>query len=376
MGINNKDTRFVKIRFGGDLMLGSQVLEKINKHGPTFPFDKIINEKKKSPHIFFVNLECTLSKNNHPPHPHKILLHSDPKIVEGLKKARINIVSLANNHSFDYGLTGFTETKNLLVNTAIKTVGGGMNINEASKSTEIKTNGIHLVFLAYCSKDSGCRHFATETDYGVADIEPKEIHRDIQKAKEYADVVIVSLHWGDEFMDYPNPGQVDMARRFIEKGATIVIGHHAHVFQGYEKHLNGLIIYDLGSFVFGDIIQKGYKFFLRKRKHKEGMMVECAVGKMGLMDLQFIPIYINDNFQVTLAKDLKGEKIRHRFYAQSKRIKTNNYQLFYKKYACKVSLLKSISKVCRIIRKMLHPQNWYRIGSRTIKKCFFSILYR
>ncbi len=356
-------------------MLGSRVLEKINKHGPTFPFDKIINEKI-SYDLFFVNLECTLSENNHPPHPHKILLHSDPKVIEGLKKIAINIVSLANNHSFDYGLTGFTDTKNILRNKAIKPVGGGENIGEASQSTEIYLNGIHLVFLAYCSKDSGCRHFATETEYGVADIKRREVQKDIEKAKQNSDVVIVSLHWGDEFRDYPNPAQVDMARSFIEKGATIVIGHHAHVFQGYEKYLKGLIIYDLGSFVFGDIIQKRYKFFLRKRKHKEGMMVECRVGKMGLMDLQFIPIYINRHFQVTLPKNYKGEKIRTRFFAQSKKIKMNDYQSFYKKYDFKVSLLKGSLRVCQTIRKTIHPRSWYRFGYRTIKKCLFSILYR
>lgn len=365
--MNSENNENLIIRFGGDLMPGSGVLKKIEEHGPTFPFNQIINEKITYD-LFFANLECTLSANTHPPYPNKILLSSDPGIVDGLKKIALNIVSLANNHSFDYGLNGFKNTKKILDKNAIKYTGGGENIDEASQITIIEKKGLRLAFLAHCSKESGCKHFATETDYGVADINTEDVRTNIQKAKKIADIVIVSLHWGEEFRDYPSPEQIEIARSFIENGATIIIGHHAHVFQGYEEYLDGLIIYDLGSFIFGDIAQNRYKFSLKKRKHKEGIIVECNVGKKGLNGFRFIPVYINRSFQATFAKNNDGDKILSRFSAQSQKIVMTDYRSFYNKYIFKVSVIKTIFKAVFFIRKLTSIRSWYRLSRRTIKK--------
>lgn len=365
--MNHTDNKNVIIRFGGDLMPGSGVLEKIKEHGPLYPFNKIINEPITHD-LFFANLECTLSANNHPPYPDKILLSSKPEIVESFKKIALNIVSLANNHTFDYGVKGFINTKKILDKYAINYTGGGENIDKASEMTLIEKKGIRLAFLSYCSKESGCKHFATETDYGVADIETEAVCRNIQKAKSAADIVIVSLHWGEEFRDYPSPAQIKMARHFVEKGATIIIGHHAHVFQGYEEYSGGLIVYDLGSFIFGDIAQNRYKFSLKKRKHKEGIIVECNVGKKGLTGFRFIPVHINQDFQATFVKNNDGEKILSRFFKQSQKLVSKDYRSFYKKYILKMYFLNHSLRLIRLIRKMLNPRSWHSLYRRTIKK--------
>ena len=175
-------------------------------------------------------------------------------MIKGLKETGINIVSLANNHSFDYGLNAFIESKSALERNGIKCVGGGKNKSEASQFTLVEVNGLRFGFLAYCSEDAACEQFASDSSHGVAPVNPKRIHQDIKKAKRIADFVIVALHWGKEFRDYPSPDNVRIARSLVENGATLVVGSHTHVFQGYEKFRNGLIIYDLGSFIFGDIL--------------------------------------------------------------------------------------------------------------------------
>lgn len=358
----------VSIRFAGDLMLGGGVLEKIEKHGPLFPFEKIIDQKINFD-AFFINLECTLAIRDNPPFPERIHLHSNPEIVNGLKKSGINIVSLANNHAFDYGIEGFIDTKKILTNSGIFSVGGGENQKEAAKSTTIDINGLQLSFLGYCSKDTGCLHFASDSKYGVAEVNLDNSLRDVQKAKKNCDILIVSIHWGDEFRDYPDPKNVEIARRLIEHGATIVVGHHAHVFQGYEAYQHGLIIYDLGSFIFGDIVQNGYKFYLKKRKHKEGIIADCLLGKRGLIDFKFNPVYINHNFQATFPRDSTKKKIMESFLKKSERLSENDYESFYEKYIFKVNLVKKLQASIKFVKKLFYPRTWYLFAIKIVKKC-------
>jgi len=363
----DKIEKRVRIGIGGDLMLGGSVLEKIIKNGSLFPFEKVIG-KLPAFDLFFANLECTLSTTGNPPYPSKILLHSDQKAIKGLKAAGINIVSLANNHAFDYGLEGFLSTKKILKKKEIKSVGGGQNLHEASQQRLLELNGIKLSLLGYCSKESGCRHFASNTEYGVADVKATEMHKDIRRAKSISDIVIVSLHWGEEFRDYPAPKNIKIAHDLIRNGANIVVGHHAHVFQGYEHYMNGLIIYDLGSFIFGDIIQKGNQFRLKKRTHKEGIIAECILNKNGLTNFKFIPVYINHNCQATVPQFPIKNRIIDRFYKQSERIKMPNYKTFYIMYYLKVKSIEMIYNFINMLKKLFTLRNWYRLTCRIFNK--------
>jgi poly-gamma-glutamate synthesis protein (capsule biosynthesis protein) len=347
------------LRIVGDIMLGGSVIEKIKENGTSFPFEKLTREMEPSD-IFFGNLECPLFGSNQPPITNKILLQSNPLVIEGIKESGINIVSLANNHSFDYGFEAFRETRSALEKNGIKCVGGGKNIIEASKFTLFEVNGLRFGFLGYCSEEAACKHFASDSLYGVAPVEPERIKKDIKKAKSETDFVIVSLHWGYEFRDYPSPENIRIARDLIENGATLVTGTHTHVFQGYEKYRNGLILYDLGSFIFGDILINKpfkYKFFLKKRKHKEGIIVDCVFNKKRLIDYKFTPLLINLDFQATAPDSRERQKIVNRFEKQSKKISAENYGLFYSGYLLKIKMIKFLVSI-----------------KASLKRCYASLL--
>jgi poly-gamma-glutamate capsule biosynthesis protein CapA/YwtB (metallophosphatase superfamily) len=136
-----------------------------------------------------------------------------------------------------------------------------------------------------------------------------------------------------------------------------VVGSHSHVFQGYDKYKNGLILYDLGSFIFGDIkinTPIKYTYLLKKKKEKEGMMVDCFFNKNDLKKQQFIPTIINSNFQVTIPNGIVKRNIIKRFEKQSKRIKSINYRLFYSNvYLSKIKLKFIIKKFNQHIRMYL-----------------------
>jgi len=357
----------ITLRFAGDIMLGGSVLQKIEEHGPLYPFWNLINQMSSSD-IFFANLECTLAKNGSPPNPDKILLHTTSSVIQGLKKIGINIVSLANNHTFDYGWKIFRETSTQLNQGGINTIGGGENLKEASQINIFNIKGIRLAFLAYCGKSTGCENFADDNRYGVADVNHPQIYRNVADAKKLSDCVIVSIHWGEEFRDYPYQTNINLARDLIDNGATIVVGHHAHVFQGYEKYKSGLIIYDLGSFIFGDINQSSYRFDLRKRKHREGILVNCELSKDGLNHFNFIPTFINNNFQSSIPGLKTRQKIIKRFYTQSHNIIRDDYERFYKVYKYKFLLSRKISYYTNLFRKAIDPVYVMKYLSNLLKK--------
>lgn len=348
--------KHISIRFGGDVMLGGGVLEKINQHGPIYPFENLIARRDRND-LFFCNLECTLATNSNPPHPHRIHLHSTPDTVTGLQQAGINVVSLANNHAFDYGLDGFTRTRELLLKNNITTVGGGFNLQEASQTTTINLHGFTVTFLGFCSRETGCLQFASPSEYGVADPVPTDLMQNVSKANAASDIVIVSLHWGEEFRDYPSPDSVALARKLIDQGATIVVGHHSHVFQGFEYYKHGLILYDLGSVIFGDIISKYYKYFLKKRKHREGILVDCRVSKKGVEDFAFLPTWINQDFQATMPAPSHASRIIRRWKKQSESIDSAHYDTFHERYLRKTRRSLFYTKIFTLAT---NPRHFYR----------------
>jgi len=161
-----------------------------------------------------------------------------------------------------------------------------------------------------------------------------------------------------------------LARKIISNGATIVVGHHAHVFQAYESYMGGLIIYDLGSFIFGNIVQKGYQFKLKKRKHREGIIADCVLDKNGLVDFKFIPVYINKDFQATFPAITGKNGIINRLGMQSNKIKKANYKSFYAKYNLKAKSISVVFNSINFIKKAILPKYWYRFTSKVLGKLF------
>jgi hypothetical protein len=248
-----------------------------------------------------------------------------------LKESGINIVSLANNHAFDYGVDSFRKARAHLEANGISCVGAGENVSEATKPVVLERNGLRFAFLAYCAREASCREFAEDSHPGVALLDLDTIQENIEAAREHSDFVIVSLHFGLEFSDYPTRENVRVARKTIEYGATVVAGSHAHVIQGFEYHRNGLILYDLGSFVSGDIVISSpaeYEYRLRRRKNKQGMMIDCVFGEDGIIGHELIPTYISSDFQATLPDAKERAAIARRFNRQSKLIANNGYLVY------------------------------------------------
>lgn len=236
----------VTLIFAGDIMLADGPGKTIAQGGdPLAPFSAMLNDADYR----IGNLEVPIA-NGGQPHATKIVtFRAEPNTLSVLK-GRFDAVSLANNHSGDYGHEAFGETMQHLANAGIAYFGGGRNLAEAHRPLWIEKNGLKIAVLGY--NEFKPRAFeAGPTWPGVAWSEDDQVIADIRAAKAAgADLVIPFMHWGWEKETRPTERQKTLARKMIDEGAALVVGGHPHVTQGAEIYKGKPIIYSLGNFVF------------------------------------------------------------------------------------------------------------------------------
>jgi poly-gamma-glutamate synthesis protein (capsule biosynthesis protein) len=171
-----------------------------------------------------------------------------PRHARGLFEAGFDVVSLGNNHAMDYGAVGLADTIAALDAAGVLHSGGGADATAARKPVILETKGPTIAFLSYNAVLEAT--FATASSAGVAYADEAAIRADVTAAKQLADIVIVSIHGGVEYQDGPTAEQRRLDRAAIDAGASLLLGHHAHVFQGWERYGSGVIVYGLGNFVF------------------------------------------------------------------------------------------------------------------------------
>ena len=249
---------------------------------------KITDELKKAD-ILFGNLEGPISNKGK-----KVgsiySFRMNPKTVEGLKYAGFDILSLANNHMFDYQRVAFEDTMRILEENGIDYLGAGFSAKEAfsPKITEIRNTKIG--FLAYTNLGPKAWR-ATKGGSGIAWVSEKDIEKikeDIGEAKQKTDVLIISLHSGEEYATNTTPSQISLARAFVDAGADLVVGHHPHIIQEIEKYKDGWIAYSLGNFVF----DQGFS-----EETMEGLLLEVIIEDNKIKELNQKEIKISKSFQ-------------------------------------------------------------------------------
>ena len=271
----------ISIICAGDVMLSRGVLARMRGSSPIYPFEKVIDLLRPAD-ISFVNLECQLASSGRPTPGKEVLFRSPPEAVLGLVEAGIDVVSLANNHSLDYGPAALLETMDALAHCGIAFVGAGFSRRSAYRPAYIKVKDRIVAFLAY----SWRFYLSVEADEGspgVAVLSEEALRRGIPEARRWADYVVVSCHWGWEYVERPTEEDVKLAHLAIDLGADLVVGHHPHVIQPVERYKNGLICYSLGNFVFDQ----------RRPGTREGLMLRAYLEGEGLAGAELIPVMID-----------------------------------------------------------------------------------
>jgi poly-gamma-glutamate synthesis protein (capsule biosynthesis protein) len=242
----------ININIAGDLYLGRGI-ESIARNNPKILFQDELLQLFSDSDFNVINLESPLTNAGV---EHKILkdgpnLAASPETIGVLDLLKINLVTLANNHIYDYGDNGLIDTLELCARHNISTVGAGINLSDASTIFIKEINEIKICFLNFAENEESN---ADEIHGGANPMDIIANTRSLHEAKRRADIVIVIIHGGHELYQYPSPRIVNQYHYYAEEGASLIVAHHSHCISGYEIYKNIPIFYGLGNFLFDNNI--------------------------------------------------------------------------------------------------------------------------
>jgi poly-gamma-glutamate synthesis protein (capsule biosynthesis protein) len=263
-------------------MLSRQIGVIIEREGSDFPY-ALIKERVNAADVAFGNLENPVSSRG------KNLgsifsFRASPDVLSGLWRAGFDVVSLANNHMFDWGEEAFVDTFSHLRANSIEFVGAGINEADAHKPVVFEVGSERIAFLGYTE----FAFVRPPQSPNMAILDSLRMREDIERARNLASTVVVSLHWGEEYETESSMEQKQLARSLIDMGATLVIGHHPHVLQEVERYGAGVIAYSLGNFVFDQNFSPDTR---------RGLLLEVGILDGEVVSVEEIILNFNTQFQ-------------------------------------------------------------------------------
>lgn len=247
--------RDVVLLFSGDIYLSEYVTKQYDKSGIDGIMSKELQNEFKAADIAMINQEFTFSTGGTKAKDKQYTFRVDPKYVTAFTDIGIDIVTLANNHTMDFGEEALKDSFTTLQNAGILYSGAGNNLDEAREIRYIEVQDKTFAYLSASrvipetSWNAGANKAGMLTTY-----DPANLVEDIKEAEENSDFVVVYVHWGIERATKPETYQRNLAKAYIDAGADLVVGSHPHVLQGIEYYNSKPIVYSLGNFIFYNAI--------------------------------------------------------------------------------------------------------------------------
>lgn len=275
----------------GDILLDRGVAHQIERHGTDYPFAHV-KDILTTPDVAFGNLEGPLTGKCEKVQK-RFRFRANSRYLSALVNGGFDVLSLANNHSSDCGQVGLAETMSNLKVAGVRWCGAGATQEEAESVTVLEINGIKIGFV-------GFSEFLTDfssSKSGKAAISyasEESVRLSVRAARQQADVVIASFHWGAEYTSRPREREIKLAQTAVEAGADLVLGHHPHVLQGLQTVLTttkdgvtrrSLVAYSLGNFVFDS--PRVWDMRLNQT-----IALRCTFSKFGLVRYEAVPLSI------------------------------------------------------------------------------------
>jgi len=244
--------------FAGDILFDDSYTIMISMRqregGIAGSFSPEILAEMASADIFMLNNEFTYTDRGTPTEGKQYTFRAKPENAAFLKELGVDIVSLANNHAYDYGEVSLLDSLATLENIDMPYVGAGRNLSEASQPVYFEAGNQKIAFIAGTQierQPNPDTKGATEEAAGVFRcFQETEIFDKIREAKENSDFVVVYIHWGTEKTDELDWAQPDMAKNLAAAGADLIIGDHPHVLQPLANVDGVPTIYSLGNYWF------------------------------------------------------------------------------------------------------------------------------
>ena len=268
-------------------------------------FDEFVWMEMQSADIFMLNNEFTYSNRGTPTPKKQFTFRAKPEMVNCLNEMGVDVVSLANNHVYDYGEVSLLDTLSTLEEASVPYVGAGRNLEEAIKPVYFVANDIKIAYVSATQIEQGDypdTPGAGENSPGVFRCWTEErIYDVVREAQEKADFVIVYIHWGAELSETLHWAQTEQAPKLVEAGADLIVGDHPHCLQEIAYIGDVPVVYSMGNFWFNS-------------KTQDSGLLRVVVDENGLQSLQFVPA-IQSGCKTTIASE--GDHARILNYIQS-----------------------------------------------------------
>jgi poly-gamma-glutamate synthesis protein (capsule biosynthesis protein) len=259
----------------GDVFVGRGVQATISEKGPGHIFG-LVKPCLAGHDVVFGNLESPISRMQVPEGNRGLIAR--PAALDELQEAGFNVVSIANNHTMDFGLPGLRDTIAELEKRGIGYAGAGLSEADARKPLR-KVGGRNVTLLAYYGLGRGKAGKHGGPNGGAR----TRVLQDIRNARDETDIVLVYLHWG-RGASLPMKHQVEFAHEMIDCGAKVILASGPHFLQPVEQYNGGVIAYSLGNFVFDSNAQAKRRSMILHISFVGGSVESVAVTPVRIGD--------------------------------------------------------------------------------------------
>lgn len=275
----------VTLLFAGDILMDDHyaVMSTYHNRGNDInqAFDQGLLEQMRNADIFMINNEFTFTSRGTPTVNKKFTFRANPGNVSMYEEMGVDIVSVANNHIYDYGEISLLDTLDTLEQAEIPYVGAGRNLQEAMTPVYYIANGMKIAFVSATQIERNGTpdtKEATQDSAGVLRcMNPDNLLLTIEEAKKNSDYVILYIHWGTESQEAIDWLQEQQAPIYAQAGVDLIIGDHPHCLQKMDSVEGVPVIYSLGNFWFNSRTQNScvVKVALRAGEMESFQFIPC-----------------------------------------------------------------------------------------------------
>jgi len=299
----------ITLAFAGDVSFAEEYtnMEILRQRGGDISscFDEFLLKEMQDADIFMLNNEFPYTDRGTPTEEKTYTFRAHPESVKYLYDMGADIVSIANNHVYDYGEVSLLDTLTTLEEAAMPYVGAGRDIGEAIKPVYFIANDYKIAYISATQIEQGDypdTKGAGENSAGVFRCwNPERLYEVVAEAKTNSDFVVIYIHWGTELSETLHWAQTDQAAGLVEAGADLIIGDHPHCLQEIAYIDDVPVVYSMGNFWFNS-------------KTQDTGIFKATLDENGIKCLQFVPA-IQSNCSTTIASDSERQRILN--YIQS-----------------------------------------------------------
>ncbi len=313
-----KSKEEVVLAFAGDISFaeGYANMGALEKQGNDIRncFDEFILKEMQDADIFMLNNEFTYTDRGTPTAEKTYTFRAKPESVKYLHDIGVDVVSIANNHVYDYGEVSLRDTMKTLEEVSMPYVGAGRNKEEAMKPVYFIVNDMKIAYISATQIEQGDYPDTPGAGENTAGVfrcwNDTAIYDVVREAKEEADFVIAYIHWGTELSETLHWAQPDQAKKLVEAGADLIVGDHPHCLQEIAYIDSVPVIYSMGNFWFNS-------------KTQDTGILKVVINSDGLQSLQFVPA-IQSGCKTSIASESDYSRILNYIQSLSPTINIDN----------------------------------------------------